>query len=499
MTATTDLGADNEPTAPALPPLVRVAVLVGNEQIDVSLPAAVPLRVVMEDLVALLKIKGSKDFALPAGKAWTLSRTGGDPFTRGTTLDDERVADGDLLVLRHIRGGEQFTPIVEEVSEAVAQFNDIKFADFTATIARRSALAGIVVGATAVSGLLYIAWRGSSWQWWVPLIAGVVGVTGWLVAVTLGSRASVLTPVRYSLFVGSLPLLMCAGITATPALDLPRSAGGPNLLLGSVVTFTAAIGFRWLTHCATTVVTAVSTVMVVIGAAAALSMVTAMSVHAVGAAVVLLAVVGLTNAPKMTIRLARVRPPELPTPGDPVRDDTLGETFRPAASDDEVDEMAANRQLERRARTANKYLTGLIGALASCLSVASIAAIDPHTFHAVPAIVLSAVITALLFLRARSYVDRVQSLILYCASVVAGVGSAAVVVASYSSPQAQASAVLAVLAAMGVAVMAALKGPGSRMSPPVKKTIEIAEYLLICVSLPLALWVTGVYGLLRDL
>lgn len=472
-----------EATEPVLPPMARVAVLVGNRQIDVSLPATVQLRVVMEDLVELLKNRGAQDFTLPAGRAWTLSRIGGDPIARSSTLDGEGIVDGDLLALRQIRGSERFVPIDEEVSEALALMNDRKFANFGATTARHGAMVATLLTSVTVAVLLYLAWRTSTWPWWVPMLSGALGVGAWLLAATLGSRSKALTPLRWFLFVASLPPLMCAGVTATPSLDLPRGAGGANLLLGSVVVFVAAFGFRWLTQGATMVVTAVTAASGVLGIAGLLATVTPLSVHAVAAVVVVIAILGLTNAPKITISLAGVKPPDLPAPGDPVRPDTLDK----------------DSQLERRARTANKYLTGLILALSGCLSIASVVAIDPHTYHAVPAIIVAAVVAALLFLRGRSYIDRVQCLTLYTAAVATAVGCAAVVVVSYPSPGAQAAAVAGFLAGMGVAITAALRGPGSKMSPPKRKMIEILEFTLICVSLPLALWVTGIYGLLRDL
>ena len=491
---------DSEATTPALPPLARVAVIVGSQQIDVVVPSGMPLRTVMDDLVETIgRTATAHDFRLPAGMAWTLSRIGADPIPRARTLDEEGITDGELLILRKVRGGERYTPLVEEVSEAVARFNDMKFADFTAATAYRCGLAGIIATAVAAASMLWVSWVHASWPWWIPLAAAVLGLACWAAAVSGGARRGQITPPRYALAVASWPLLFCAGGTAVPALEVPRGLGGPQVVLGCVALAIAAGGFGWLTRTAVMASTAAVTFAVLLGAGGLAVGYLPMNPHAVAAAMVVVSMLLLTNLAKITIVLSRVRPPNLPPPGDPVREDTLNEAFRPDLDDTGLAAVEANDRLERRARAANKYLTGLVVAVTVCLSGASIVAIEPHTFHALPAGILAAVISGVLFLRARSYIDRAQSIVLYLGFVVTGIGAGVVVCWSYSAAGTQMVVFACVLIGAAIAIAAALKGPGSQLSPVTRRMVEILEYILICASYPLALWVTGLYGLLRGL
>ena len=127
---------DSEATTPALPPLARVAVIVGSQQIDVVVPSGMPLRTVMDDLVETIgRTATDHDFRLPAGMAWTLSRIGADPIPRARTLDEEGITDGELLILRKVRGGERYTPLVEEVEAAPSTPSRVVLVTITAPCA----------------------------------------------------------------------------------------------------------------------------------------------------------------------------------------------------------------------------------------------------------------------------------------------------------------------------------------------------------------------------
>lgn len=490
---------DEREAAPvALPSLTRVAVLVGdNHQIDAVIPSQVALQLVMEDLVPTLRdaVPGPFDVTLSPGAAWTLAKTGSAPIARSRSLDDEQIRDGDLLVLREVFTGERFSPIVEEVSDAVARFNDRRYPAFTSPVARIAGLIAVPAGAAALSVVLWLGWQVADSAIALAAFAGFLGIASWGCAVLARSRFRA-PAAGYALYVASLPLLFITGVLAVPVADgaVPRAAGSSNVLLGWVMVLAASVVFAWTTASAVMVTTLAATLAVVGGMGAALLAYTSASGQLVAAGIVLVSVVVLAIAPKLTILLSRVRPPSLPAPGEPVSAGTLSETFQPGRTNDDE---TGNRHLEKRAFKANRYITGMTIAASVLLVGGAVLSIVPHTFHTIPSIVLASTAAMVAFLRARTFVDRVQATALYVTAFAIAVGGAGVVAHSYPSTAVQLITVVVVVAVVLGGACAGVFGPGADMSPVTKRLIEMIEWLLIASLVPMALWVTGIYGMLR--
>jgi len=110
------------------PALVRVSVLGGNTQLDVGLPAAVPVALLIGEVVAQIQSRvpvqrdpDVESSTQPPERAhrWTLALVGQEPLAPNRTLSESGVRDGDLLMLQSVDTGE--SPVLfDDVVDAVA-------------------------------------------------------------------------------------------------------------------------------------------------------------------------------------------------------------------------------------------------------------------------------------------------------------------------------------------------------------------------------------------
>ncbi|MGH3583090.1 MAG: EsaB/YukD family protein, partial [Mycobacterium sp.] len=162
----------NTSAVAAVPEQIRVAIHVGNYNVDTSLAAHAPLSIVMEGLVPFLaetlRSEGlAVDFTTTG--VYTLAVEGGMPFARTLTLAEAGVLDGARLLLREVHSTEVFKPIIEDGSDALAEFNAVKFASFTGDTARVLGLVAVAGGAALTSALTIAAWWSTpSSLWWLP-------------------------------------------------------------------------------------------------------------------------------------------------------------------------------------------------------------------------------------------------------------------------------------------------------------------------------------------
>ena len=128
---------------------VRVAVLFDGRQTDMALPATETVATLAADVLRELLEPGetmrapdSRDMITP-GKV-VLKRVGGTSLNRGQSLTDQGVKDGDLLILDVDDAEASFTPVIENASSAIAQFNAQRFTSVTPQTA--VAFSGVAAG-----------------------------------------------------------------------------------------------------------------------------------------------------------------------------------------------------------------------------------------------------------------------------------------------------------------------------------------------------------------
>ncbi|SOJ57632.1 ESX-1 secretion system protein EccD1 [Mycobacterium simulans] len=489
-------------TATLVPEQVRVVVHVGTWLVEVSLTAHTPIALVMEDLIpflfAALADQGL-DVTSPASAMYSLAFEGGAPFATSQTLADVGVVDGTRVVLREVHSKEVFKPLVEDVADALAEFNAAKFAVFTADTARMLALTSIFMFAALAASLVVLAWFSTStWRWWLPPSAAAVAllIVGAVVAVTRRRSAD---QISYVLGAAALPLAFSAGWVLVPPHD--GGDGGwtaANLLAGSVALGTTSFVVAYLTkigpafHTATTLSACFAA-----GAAAAFTF-TGLGARQVGTTAVVLGMILITAAPRISLLLARIQPPLLPAPGQSIDRRVLDEAATMVEVGDSEETIALSNiddtLLERKSHLANKYLTGIFFSAVVSITVGGVAAIKPneHYFYGELSIALLAVLS--LLLRGRTLIDRVQAIAFFCGAFVLTAGLAVTVALGLPTP-AVLLALLGFVAVIGVcAALSGLFLVDARLPPIRLRRIEQIEFMCIFSIAPIAFWVIGIYA-----
>jgi type VII secretion integral membrane protein EccD len=501
-------GARASATA-AMPEQIRVCIHVGNYFVDTSLAAHAPLSVVMEGLVPFLvdTLRGEGllvDF--DAHKVYSLAVEGGMPFARTLTLSEAGVLDGSRLLLREVRSTEVFKPIIEDGSDALAEFNSVKFPAFSDTTAHVVGLLAAAAGGGLLAALFIAGWWSTpGLLWWLPLALALTVVTAAGASVAQRRRDS--APVAYALGIAAVLLAFGAGWVAVPPADgVAGHWTAANVLAGVFASGVISLLVLWLTGVGTTVHTAIIALAAAATVVAALRTFTGLDSRQLGIGALLVGMILITAAPALALWMARVRPPSLPVPGEDIDRNELDDAAMTVEVFDDTDDVRTvalsddeDTQLERRSRVANKFLTGLFVAAVAIVAIGGIVAVQPGSPYFGGELAIAIIAAAVLVLRGRSLTDRVQAITFFVGAFVLLAGFTVVVVFGTTSPAAALAVIVTVLAAIIAAAAAGLLLPGTKMSPILLRRIEQLEFLLILSIAPLAFWVIGAYSALRNL
>jgi type VII secretion integral membrane protein EccD len=486
----------------------RMAVLVSSYQVDVVVPTTFTIETFIDDLLVVLAKAiddESVDFTPPTGQ-WSLARPGEAPMPRWRSLADHDVVDGTVLMLATVESAEVFTPVVEDITDALALINEREFAEFDAGTAAVVGLTALGVGAVAIAAMLSLSWTESGSIWWYALPALLLGAVCWGGSVQ-AVRRNFAPRICLGLALSAIPLLFAGGaMLVPPAYDEPGPFAAANLAAGAVVVAVAAAAMMRVTKLGIATLMAVTVLGVTVAAAAIPITYLDLSVRQVSGGAALVGLVLLTAAPRLAVVVARIRPPDLPDPGNEVAPATLTDIFDAESARDDADLESAEdteRQreqagagIEGRARLAVTSLRGLIAATSALLAGAAVlsAAVSPGGIRE---IVLAAAVAGLLAMRSRWFPDLVQAIALVTASAATVVGVGFVLVAAYETAPARLVVVLVVCAAATAACVAAVRLPGRRLSPVTRRIIDLVEYALILVIPIIACWIMGIYTAMR--
>ncbi|TLF74002.1 type VII secretion integral membrane protein EccD [Nocardia cyriacigeorgica] len=499
-----------QPTA-AQPPAevarARIAVLVGTYQVDVVVPTKFSIETFIDDLLVVLADaidNESVDFT-PATGQWSLGRPGEPPMPRWRTLADHDVVDGTVLMLSVVESAEVFTPVVEDITDALAMINEREFAEFDPRASSIVGLAALGAGAAVVAGLLSWSWTETGSLWWCALPALLLGLICWGAAVRSRARESA-PHICLGLSLAALPLLFAgAAMLVPPEYGEPGPFAAANLAAGAVVVAVAAATMIRLTGLGIATLMAVTVTGLTLTAAALPLTYSDLAVRQVSSGAVFVGLILLTLAPRIAVVIARIRPPDLPDPGNEVAPSTLTGIFDAESGGDgeqdraeESDRRDASTGIESRARLAVTSLRGLIVAISSLLAVSSVitSAVSPGGIRE---IVLAGAVAVVLVLRSRWYPDLVQAIALVCAAAVTVAGVGWVLVGAYETAPARLVVVTVVAALAIAACVAAVRMPGKRLSPPTRRVIDLIEYAHILVVPVIAFWIMGIYTAMRGL
>ncbi|MBU3066832.1 type VII secretion integral membrane protein EccD [Nocardia sp. NEAU-G5] len=497
------------PAAPSQPSAevarARIAVMVATYQVDVALPTKFTIETFIDDLLGVLSDAIDDDTVdfTPAAGQWSLARPGEAPIPRWRSLSDYHVVDGTVMMLSVVESAESFTPIVEDVTDALAMINEREFAEYDADASVVAGVSMVGAAALAIAVMLSWIWTDTGSALWCAVPALLLGATSWLAAMGIRRRPGA-ARIALGLTIASIPLLFAGGaMLVPPAYGHPGPFAAANLAAGAVVAAVASAAMLRISGHGVTVLLAVT----VLGAALAIAVLPAtyldISAKQVAGGVVLAGLVLLTSGPRLAVLAARIRPPDLPDPGTEVAPTTLADIFdAESGREDEFTEeagdpwVARSDGIEARARLAVLSLRGLIVAITILLSGATIcaAAVSPGGIRE---IVLAVAVAGILGMRARWYPDRVQAVALVAAAATTVIGVAFVEVGAYHTPYARLAVPLVVAAIATLGCVAAVRLPGVRLSPVTRRLTDLAEYALILAVPVLSCWIMGIYTAMR--
>ncbi|MGY2032266.1 type VII secretion integral membrane protein EccD [Nocardia gipuzkoensis] len=468
------------------PDLARVTILAKHTQVDMAIPVDVPVALVIPSVVDMVaQHSRSNDFDNEGERyepaEWVLARIGHPPFSNSLSLGEHGVRDGELLMLESASHTAP-TPLFDDIMYNVAIADTDHYRSWTPRVAR---ITGSVLAAiTMIVGCLGLLLSPGS----LPIAVG--GSIALVVAILLVVAAMVL-----SRMYGDTGTALVLGGCALPAafsagmLFVPDHYGWAHVLLGSVLAGATAILAWRVTGVGLALFIGVATLAAYAVPAALVGLLTGQPERAIGAGAAALGLVGLSLAPRISMLLAKLPLPPVPSPGtpiDPTEDDPDDHRALPT--------MEALRVKSERARM---YLAGLVAATTLVTAIGALAATDPASDDPYwPGIALALVCAAVLMFRSRTYAGAEQAVVLIA-------GGAAIVLIMLVGAGFAMHQPLAVFGAAMVALVAALiLGiiiPNQSATPPMRRGVELLEYTFVAAVLPLAFWVADLYSLVRGL
>jgi type VII secretion integral membrane protein EccD len=494
------LPATRSAEAPMVPSSCRVSILVGDShQIDLVLPAAVPLSALTEatrDAInRVLHARG--DGELPRG-AYVFARAAGMNMLSGElSLAAQGIADGELVALVPAQAAQRYGPKIENISTALARYAQ---EHFPMVSARDAVTVGAALTAAALVVAAIIVWRlrWGAGQHWVPVAVFGGGALILTVAALLGARMRGAQVLVDGCAWAALALAALTGATG-PGGAKP---GAPHAFLAALVAIVGALmlarftGRHW--SAATTVIAVGAAGL----AAGAVRMFFAIPGQRIAVVMTIAVLVAVRAAPTMGLWMAKVprqtfgsitgRDLFARAPGQP--EDTISPVESAAH-----DITLRGEQVAEVSRRSNRVLTGALLGVGAVALASSWWAIDPGQPRQWPFIAVVAVVSSILVLRARAFRDRRHAITVVCAAAL----SLIAIPAHYglaAGPGATSTALWAAFGVLAVAVAGLVVGatvPAHIFSPPIRQVVEYLEYLLTALVVPFAAWAIGLLQYVR--
>ena len=484
--------------------LVRVSVVVGATQTDLSLPADIALGSLMFDMVQVLGTKlheQGKDVSVfrtsrTPGR-WTLGEVGAPPMPSGKTLSELGVEDGTRLVLQRALSSEEYQPLVDDVTDAVSMISKTRFSTWNASMSRIMGAAIAVTGCVAVAVLIGLychgARTGSLW-WAAPAAALAAAAAALLAAWVAGGQLGNAT-VATALVFGAYPL---AGVGA--AAIVHPGWGAYNLVLcAGTLTAVAVLSAVVLLRAVTFSAAAITTGVLALGAGLVRAL-WSIEYVALGTGLALVALIALFAAPKIALMTSRIPLPPVPTLGMALTETDRSPRFIVAgASHAQQYKTPAAEVFESRAEISNRYLRGITIGAALCALAGTVLAAQPGHRRYWMAFAFTLLVAVVIVRRARIGADRYNSAVLLGAGALM-VTALLVRLALFDGRLWVVLVVAAgLLAAGGACLVAGVVLPGMSFNPVQRRMGELFEVFVIAIVPLLALWIMDVYGALRGI
>ncbi|MCV7302426.1 type VII secretion integral membrane protein EccD [Mycobacterium barrassiae] len=408
-----------------------------HRMVDLALPTDIHIAQLLPLIVDIVHPHGTN------GRDWRLSRLGDLPLDDCSTLNDNDVRHGEVLLLTAID-----PPITEWVGCDPCLAVAAGVTQGSAPVLRiLPTVCCVLLGGL---GALMLTRSAGTGDVLVGSCLAVAAATGAAVSWRLRADPRICVPL-------SLVTILYAG--AVGFVSVPPGPTASGLLLASAAVLAAAVVLSRITRCGTPYLTAIATLSALIVAVAAAAATWRLQLAAGGAALVTLSLALLGGAPRLSMMLNRM----------PV--------------DSAVPDVGSCHQT----------LTGLVmgSSAAAALGAASVAAGDGSALRGTA---FAAVVALVLVLRMRTHVDPARRVGLAAAAMLAA--AAGFAIAAASAPH-HIPVISALATVSGAATLTCLAPPA--LSPMVIRAVEIIEYVALAAVVPLACWVAGVFGLVRGL
>jgi type VII secretion integral membrane protein EccD len=480
-----------------------VGIIAGEgAQIGVLLDANAPVSVMTDPLLKVINVR-LRELGLSALEAkqrgrWALCLVDGTPLRAAQSLTEQDIFDGDRLWLRFVEDTEHRSQVIEHISTAVSVSLSKRFAPINPTVAIQVGAAMVATGVLLGSGLL--GWFRSEHESWLPApYAAIIAVLVITAALMILARAKTVQNRRAGdilMWSGLAPLAV--GAAAAP----PGPVGAPHAVMGFAVAGVGAMLAMRFTGRRLGIGTTIVTICLAATIASLARMAFDTGMVTLLTCILLVCVFGYQSAPALARWLSGIRLPVFPSATSrwvfEARPDLPTTVVHPIGGGRPTLEGPASiQEVVLRAERARSFLTGLLFGLGVLTIVSLVGLCDPRAGQRWLPLLLAAVTAGFLMLRGRSYVDRLQAIILAVTSVLI-VGTIAVrYVLTLSSAASLSAGVALVVLLPAAGLVAAATVPNTIYSPLFRKLVEWVEYLCLMPIFPLALWLMNVYAAIR--
>jgi type VII secretion integral membrane protein EccD len=492
---------------PARPAATRVTVLTGKRMTDLVLPSAAPIETYIDETVgALAEILEDtpadvlSGFDFGAQGSWTFARPGSTPLRPEQSLDEAGVVDGSLLTLVSASRTERYRPLVEDVIDAIAVLDESP--EFDRRSLNRFIAVAIPVLTVVMTAVAARAWweTGRSPYW--PLAIGVAGILA-AVGCFVANKFYEAKQLSDSLLITAYPLIAAAAALAIPMPHGAKSLGAPQVAAAAAavlfLTLLTRGGRVRRSHYASfLVITSIAIVAAALAYGYGYQRWVAAGAIAFGLFIV-------TNAAKLTVAVARIALPPIPAPGETVaHEELLDPVETDVASEDEtptwqaivasVPESAV--RLTERSNLAKLLLIGYVTSGTLILSVGAVAVVV-HGHFFIHSLAVAGLITVACGFRSRLYAERWCAWALLAATAVIPTGVTARLCAWYPHIAWILVASYVAAALIALLIVAAAWGRVRRVSPVVRRILELIDGAVVASIIPMLLWITSVYDMVR--
>jgi type VII secretion integral membrane protein EccD len=444
------------------PELRRVCVHAGPIVVDLALPALVPVATLIPSIIDILDGQNANPFATTTPARYHLSSPGSPALTASTTLAQNNIRDGAVLVLTR-SAAKIPTPRCDDVAEAVSATLDGN----APTWSRRAARVTGAVAAGCITGIGCLVLVRNTLSTRIISGFGTAVVAAMASVVALSAAALSHRACRDPLAGLTLGVVAAAFAAVAGLLAVPGPVDLPHVLLAAMTAAVTSVLAMRVTGCGEVTFTALSCFAVAVAAAALAGVIIGVPLHVVGSVSALLSLGMLEAAARLSIALSGLSPH---LTGD----------------------------LTAKSVRADNWLTSLLAAFAaSAAAGAIVTALAGRGTARWGCVTLAALTGALLLLRAFSQIERRRTLVL----IVSGIATAGTTFAVAASGLAARGPWIAAATALSAAaaIYLGFVAPTRLLSPVARRGVEVLECLTLAAMVPLNCWICGLYSAVRGL